>query len=90
LGEEDFIEVHVRCSLEECERRDVKGLYKRARTGEIRSFTGISSPYEVPEAAEVVLETDRHSIEECVEQLVEYLEERAILGPDRESRISSG
>ncbi len=90
LGEQDFIEVYVGCSLEECERRDVKGLYKRARTGEIPNFTGISSPYQVPEAAEVVLETDRYSIAECVEKLVGYLEKRGVLQPSKQSTPSFG
>jgi adenylylsulfate kinase len=90
LGEGDFIEVYVGCSVEECERRDVKGLYRRARAGEIPNFTGISSPYEAPEAPKVVLETDRHSVNECVEQLVEYLEERGVLQPVSQSTVFPG
>ena len=73
LKEGEFIEVHVNCSLSECERRDPKGIYKKARTGEIREFTGISSPYEEPEKPELVLETDKLSLNECVENLLEYL-----------------
>jgi adenylylsulfate kinase len=76
---DDFIEVYCDCSLEECERRDVKGLYKRARTGEILDFTGISSPYEVPENPEISIDTENNSLEECVEQLLENLVQRGIL-----------
>jgi adenylylsulfate kinase len=68
-----FIEVYTKCSLAECERRDPKGLYKKARAGEIPEFTGISAPYEEPENAEIVLETDKFTVEECAEQVVAYL-----------------
>lgn len=69
----EFIEIYVKCPLEKCERRDPKGLYKKARRGEIPEFTGISSPYEEPEKPEIILETDQHTIEECVKQVVSYL-----------------
>ena len=69
----DFIEVYCRCALETCEQRDVKGLYKRARAGEIKEFTGISAPYEEPESAEIVVDTDEHSIQACVQQVMDYL-----------------
>ena len=81
LNDGDFVEIYCRCGLEVCEERDVKGLYKRARAGEIPNFTGISSPYEEPEAAEVVVDTDRLSLEQCVDQIVGYLEKRGILQP---------
>jgi len=68
-----FLEVYCRCALEECERRDPKGLYKKARAGEIPEFTGISAPYEEPENAEIVVDTDQHSPEECVRQIMDYL-----------------
>ena len=61
---ERFVEVHVRASVEECERRDVKGLYERARAGEIQGFTGVSDPYEEPLAAELTLDTESESPEE--------------------------
>lgn len=77
-----FIEVFTKCSLEECERRDPKGLYKKARAGEISEFTGISAPYEVPLNAEIVLETDKYSIEECVQQVVGYLFENGFMSVD--------
>lgn len=71
--EGDFLEIFVSCPLEECERRDPKGLYRRARAGEIRNFTGIDDPYEEPEAPELVLETDRHDVEACVERVISFL-----------------
>lgn len=67
IGEENFIEIYVSTPLEECERRDVKGLYRKAREGKIPNFTGISSPYEAPENADIVVDTSRHSLEESVE-----------------------
>ena len=71
FDEGDFLEVYCRCSLDECERRDVKGLYKKARAGLIREFTGITSPYEAPEAPELVLDTGRYSVRECVAKLLD-------------------
>jgi adenylyl-sulfate kinase len=71
-----FIEVHVRASVAECERRDAKGLYERARAGEIQGFTGVSAPYEEPLAAELTLETERHAPEELAGRLVALVEER--------------
>ena len=73
LKEGEFIEVFVRCPIEECERRDPKGIYKKARTGEVKEFTGISAPYEEPEHAEIVLETDKMTLEECVKEVMNYL-----------------
>lgn len=69
----DFIEIYVKCSLRTCEQRDPKDLYKKARDGEIKNFTGIDSPYEEPLGAEIVLDTDNNSIDECVNQIIEYL-----------------
>ena len=73
LKEDEFIEVFVKCSLLECEKRDPKGIYKKARSGEIKEFTGISAPYEDPENPEIVLETDKTSLEECIETILNYL-----------------
>ncbi|MBT2972198.1 MAG: adenylyl-sulfate kinase [Candidatus Thiodiazotropha sp. (ex Ctena orbiculata)] len=70
----DFIEVYVKASVDTCEERDVKGLYKRARAGEIPNFTGISSPYEEPENPEIVIDTENRGIDECVDSLLESLE----------------
>jgi len=78
LGE-DFIEIHCDTPLAVCEERDVKGLYKRARAGEIPSFTGISSPYEAPQHAEIVVQTATQSIEACVDQIINYLLARHII-----------
>jgi adenylyl-sulfate kinase len=75
-----FVEVHVRATVEECERRDVKGLYERARAGKIQAFTGVSDPYEEPRAAEIVLETESESAQESAQRLVEYVEQR-LSGP---------
>jgi len=75
----DFIEVYVKCSLETCEDRDVKGLYKKARAGEIPNFTGISSPYEPPTNPEIVINTEDKSVEECVSMMVDILEQRGII-----------
>ncbi|GKV65046.1 MULTISPECIES: adenylyl-sulfate kinase [unclassified Sporosarcina] len=70
---DEFVEVYISCPLEACEERDPKGLYEKARAGVIPEFTGISSPYEAPVQPELVLETDRFTIDECVEQLISYL-----------------
>jgi bifunctional enzyme CysN/CysC len=75
----EFIEIHVAAPLETCESRDPKGLYAKARAGVIRNFTGIDSPYEAPESAEVVVDTARMSADECVEELLTYLKRRGIL-----------
>ncbi|MDM5212391.1 adenylyl-sulfate kinase [Peribacillus sp. RS7] len=73
LDEGEFIEVYIKCPIEECEVRDPKGLYDKARKGIIKDFTGIDSPYEEPEQPEIILESDQYSIEECVEQVIAYL-----------------
>ena len=73
MGEGQFIEVFVKCSIIECEKRDPKGFYKKARSGEIEQFTGISAPYEEPENPEIILETDKASTEENVKQILNYL-----------------
>tara|TARA_B110000003_G_C16624194_1_gene524268 strand:- start:841 stop:1431 length:591 start_codon:yes stop_codon:yes gene_type:complete len=70
---ENFIEIYVNTSIEECERRDVKGLYKKARAGEIKNMTGISSPYEVPINPDLEVITDGHSIEETVKTILEFI-----------------
>jgi len=77
----DFVEVHVAASVETCEGRDVKGLYQKARRGEIPEFTGISAPYEAPERPELVLDTNRQTLEESVGQLLGHLEKQGYLAP---------
>lgn len=76
--EGEFIEVFVNCPLEECERRDPKQLYAKARRGEIKDFTGIDSPYEAPTNPEITLQSDLLSVEEAVEQVFAYLREKNI------------
>jgi adenylylsulfate kinase len=82
----DFIEIFCQASLDVCEQRDVKGLYRRARAGEVKEFTGISSPYETPVAPELVVRTGECPLDDCVAHVVEYLQYRNILsiGLDRE------
>ena len=75
MGIGDFVEVYVDASLDTCEGRDVKGLYKKARAGEIPEFTGISAPYEAPDNAELTIDTEHHSIGECMTQLADYVRE---------------
>jgi len=72
--EAEFIEIFCRCSLEACEKRDGKGIYRKARAGEIPEFTGISAPYEEPENPEITIDTDREGIEEGVNKIISYLE----------------
>jgi len=76
---EDFIEVFCRCPIEVCEERDVKGLYKKARAGEIKDFTGISAPYEAPEKADLVIDTDKISLEESVNMVMNLLLDRKVI-----------
>lgn len=73
VGERDFLEVYVSTPLAECERRDVKGLYAKARRGEIRDFTGISAPFEEPDAPALRLDTSGRSVDGCVDRLLERL-----------------
>jgi len=78
LGD-DFFEVYCACPIEECERRDVKGLYRRARAGEIKEFTGISSPYESPENPDRVIDTSVFTVEQSVDAVLGILRERGII-----------
>lgn len=74
LLKEDFIEVYIDCPIEICEKRDPKGIYKKARKGEIKDFTGIDSPYEPPVNPEITVQTHKNSLEECVAQIIDCLE----------------
>jgi adenylylsulfate kinase len=74
-----FHEVYVNASLETCEERDPKGLYKKARAGEIKGFTGIDAPYETPESAELELDSDSHGIKQLAEQVIAHLEKLDLL-----------
>lgn len=79
MEEHEFVEIFMSTPLEICEQRDPKGLYKRARQGEIKNFTGIDSDYEEPENPELVINTAQYSISECVEQIIDYLKSNNIL-----------
>lgn len=73
IGADDFLEVYVSTPIEECERRDVKGLYARARRGEVKDFTGISAPFEAPLYPSLSIDTSRHSLEDCVQKVVQLI-----------------
>ena len=75
----DFIEIYCKASLEICEKRDVKGLYKKARAGEIKNYTGIDSPYEAPENPELMLDTDNETLNESVSKIYNFLKEKEII-----------
>ncbi|AOH55178.1 adenylyl-sulfate kinase [Peribacillus muralis] len=75
---DEFIEIYVKCPIEACEERDPKGLYKKARIGKITDFTGVSAPYEEPENPEIIIETSENTIEECVQQIINYLVDAGI------------
>lgn len=79
LAEDEFIEVYIKCPIEACEARDPKGLYEKARKGVIPNFTGISSPYEEPINPELVIETNKYSVDECVEQVIAFLTNKKLI-----------
>lgn len=85
LKEGEFIEVFVKVSLDVAEKRDPKGLYKKARTGEIKEFTGISAPYEEPLNAELVFDTDKLTLTQCQDEVIRYLEENEIIVANEKS-----
>jgi adenylylsulfate kinase len=73
VKDDNFVEIFINTSVEECERRDVKGLYKKARAGEIKNMTGISAPYEAPENPDIEIKTEEVSVEQAVTQIIEYI-----------------
>ena len=79
LPQGDFIEIFCKASLETCESRDVKGLYKRARAGEIKNYTGIDSPYEAPDNPELIIDTESESLEESVVKVIDLLKSKGII-----------
>jgi adenylylsulfate kinase len=81
---ERFIEVYVNASVETCAKRDTKGLYEKAFSGEIKEFTGVSDPYEVPEHAEIIVDTEAQEPEESAAQIIAYLEERKLIPSEPE------
>lgn len=86
----DFVEVHVSCPVEVCEARDPKGLYRKARAGEISNFTGIDAPYEAPEAPELVVETNVYDVKACVDQVLAYLRQHGFISSESRLRAVSG
>jgi len=76
VGSENMIEIYINTSVEECERRDVKGLYKKARAGEIKNMTGISAPYEAPLHPEIEINTEQLGVEEATEQIINFLHQK--------------
>jgi len=80
LNDGEFIEVYLKCAVDVCESRDVKGLYKKARAGEIKEFTGISAPYEEPLNPELVIDTAAETLEESTRKVLAYLQSREIIG----------
>lgn len=79
VGSDEFVEIYVKCPLEICEQRDVKGLYGKARRGLVKQFTGIDDPYEEPENPEVILETDKVNLERCVEEILNFLKAKRLV-----------
>lgn len=79
IGRESYVEVFVNCPLETCEKRDVKGLYAKARRGEIHNFTGISSPFEQPVDPDIELRTDQYELEESLKKLAEFIEPKILV-----------
>jgi len=76
---EKFVEVYVKCSLDQCEERDVKGMYKKARAGEIKNFTGIDDPYEAPPNADLVINTENQTLDESAQTIKDYLKNKNLL-----------
>jgi adenylylsulfate kinase len=79
VGHDEFIEIYVKCPLDVCEQRDVKGHYKKARRGIIKNFTGVDDPYEEPEHPEMVVETEKMTVDESVDGIIHFLEERGYI-----------
>ncbi|MFB6367789.1 adenylyl-sulfate kinase [Paenibacillus elgii] len=79
FSEGEFIEIYVSCPIEECEKRDPKGLYQKARNGEIKEFTGISSPYESPRNPELVIKTDKLTIDQSVDEIMQFLQNQNLI-----------
>ena len=79
ISNDDFIEIYCKATLEICEARDVKGLYKRARAGEIKNYTGIDSPYEEPENPDLIVDTDNETLEDSVSKILNFLEKNFLI-----------
>ena len=76
IGNDNFYEIYISTSLEECERRDVKGLYKKARNGEIPNFTGVSSEYEIPDAPALVIDTESIDVDKACEMIIDLIKDK--------------
>ena len=79
IGHDNFIEIHVDCPVEVCEKRDPKGLYKKARAGIIKGYTGVDSPYEAPTRPDIRLNTDEDDVDTCVKKVLEHLDEKRLI-----------
>ncbi len=79
IGQEDFVEIYIKADLSVCESRDPKGLYKKARAGEIKGFTGIDAPYEAPKNPELIIESDKYDVDTCAEKIVDFLIRKNII-----------
>ena len=79
IGSDIFIETYLKCSLEVCEKRDVKGMYKKARNGELNNFSGVTGPYEIPETPELTVDTENSSIEDCVIDILNYFKSKNLV-----------
>ena len=82
LANQDLIEIYVKCPISVCEARDVKGMYKKAKANEIKNFTGISSPYEVPESPDLIVDTDQETLDESVDKVLGVLINRGIINSE--------
>lgn len=89
VKEGEFVEVYVDAPLDICEKRDPKGLYKKARAGEIKQFTGIDSPYEAPAKAEIVVKTGENSLEECAQQVIDWLQQHNYIPAETPALINN-
>ncbi len=76
---EKFSEIYVKCSLQKCEERDVKGMYKKARAGEIKNFTGLDDPYEAPQNPDLVIDTEKQSLDESAQTIIDFLKSKNLL-----------
>ncbi|MGI0041094.1 MAG: adenylyl-sulfate kinase, partial [Nitrosopumilaceae archaeon] len=74
-----FSEVYIKCSLQKCEERDIKGMYKKARAGQIKNFTGLDDPYEAPDDPDLVVDTEKQTLEQSVQIIKNYLKEKSLL-----------
>ncbi len=78
IGAEDFFEIYVKCPLKECEHRDVKGLYKMARAGQIKNYTGVSAPYDEPQQPDLVVESHTYDVDTCVTQILDFIKKTGV------------